>query len=457
MGNILEMHRYAEWAEKLFGDLFTLMGILYFVFLVLATITYSYKLKLFFTALCKKEPLKFPKSDKKAKFLVLLPARDESKVIRGLLESLERQTYSKENINIMIGVESLDDPTCQIAKEYGYEIYLKKNLEKVGKGFIIQEMIEHASSNGSDYELCIIFDADNIVSANYLELMNDAYQAGNEVGVGYRNTKNWNSNAIAACSGLTFTRFSRLENLGRSRNGSTVQLSGTGFYISRKKIEEFGGWKFHTLTEDLELTLQLAVDGTKTTYVHDAVFYDEQPTTIKASFNQRKRWVNGYMQANKIYLKKMLKGAFSKDSKSNRLGCFDFAFQAMPFGFFAGACIIITLLYLSISISGFVGGYFFVGLQPLMVILAMFFTMYIGMVLDTMLQLYIEKDRVKLNRKNYIKTILFNPIFISAYLIISISAMFDKKKTWDVIEHDHNLDNRELDKMISEPNDEDQT
>lgn len=66
------------------------------------------------------------------------------------------------------------------------------------------------------------------------------------------------------------------------------------------------------MTEDAEFTAWCAVNGVKVGYCKEAVFYDEQLTTLRASWNQRLRWVKGYMQMLSYYGGRLLRGIFKR-------------------------------------------------------------------------------------------------------------------------------------------------
>lgn len=406
---------------------------------VLMLVFYWYKIVIYLYAL--KNSTKgnnFPEAKENHKFAIIVPARFESKVIRGLLNSIQNQNYNKNLIKVVVGVESLDDPTCQIVKEYGYDIHLKQDISKKGKGYIVREMIDYINSTDFNADAFMIFDADNLVDLNYLKEMNKALDAGYDVAVGLRNNKNWNSSWVSSCSGLTFLRFSTLENLGRSYYKSTIQLSGTGFYITKKELERLGGWHFFTLTEDLELTNCMAINNTKCTYVSKAIFYDEQPIKFKDSKNQRMRWVKGYSQVNKIYGKKIKKGV--KKKTSNRLGCFDFGYQAVPFGLFFAVCLLLVIMVICTNILTAIHyeelappnlWMFYSGWLGIIIALIQ---IYIIIVVDTVISIYIDRKHINMSKKSYIKTILMNPFYIACYVPISIFAYF-KNIEWKRIEH----------------------
>ena len=70
--------------------------------------------------------------------------------------------------------------------------------------------------------------------------------------------------------------------------GSNCHVSGTGFLVSAEVIRENGGWPYHLLTEDIEFSVGCALKGRRIGYCDKAVIYDEQPTTFKQSWDQRR-------------------------------------------------------------------------------------------------------------------------------------------------------------------------
>ncbi|HEY8389951.1 MAG TPA: hypothetical protein VIL26_03265, partial [Clostridia bacterium] len=56
-------------------------------------------------------------NEKKNNIAVIIPARNESKVIGDLLDCLNRQTYPKEHFGVHVIVKESNDPTIEIAKK----------------------------------------------------------------------------------------------------------------------------------------------------------------------------------------------------------------------------------------------------------------------------------------------------------------------------------------------------
>ena len=103
-----------------------------------------------------------------AKYAIIIPARNESKVIDGLLNSIKDNNVSFNDVYIVI--EDENDETVNIADKYGANIFVRKDLEeRRRKGFALDDIFKYLIKEHS-YDLYFIFDADNILDKNYKNL-----------------------------------------------------------------------------------------------------------------------------------------------------------------------------------------------------------------------------------------------------------------------------------------------
>lgn len=61
------------------------------------------------------------------------------------------------------------------------------------------------------------------------------------------------------------------------------------------------------MTEDLEFSCKLVLNGEKVGWAHDAIIYDEKPLKLKQSWTQRKRWMQGFTDVASRYFFKLVK------------------------------------------------------------------------------------------------------------------------------------------------------
>ena len=125
--------------------------------------------------------------------------------------------------------------------------------------------------------------------------MNNAFDAGEKIITSYRNTKNFGDNWIAASYGVHWLRTVRNEHRPRSLFHLATRIQGTGFLFAHELIEN--GWNWVSLTEDRAFCADAVAKGYKISYNHDAIFYDEQPVSLRIAMRQRIRWAKGHLQA----------------------------------------------------------------------------------------------------------------------------------------------------------------
>lgn len=364
---------------------------------------------------------------KKPDFCILIPAKDESKVIKGPIDSIKNQTYKINMQNVYVIVEDIEDPTVNICKEYKCNYIVRKHLELKRKGYALDEAIKQIKK---EYDAYFIIDADNILDKDFFKYMSKVYQKGYDIGVGYRDNKNWSSNVISACSGLVFTIANNI-NKRKNKTNENITITGTGFYIKGNIIKEFGGYPFHEITEDYELTLYATVHKLTTCYEERAIFYDEQPTTLKASIKQRIRWIRGYFNARVNYLPQLKEKIF--DNQMNYGSVYKEIMWLRPILILALAfvifylAIIINQIYMLIKStydpSSLILGLIVIGITYLVM---MFFTIY---------QLISERKHIKVKNSLKVKIILYNPIFLLTFIYCAIAAIVKKNITWERIEH----------------------
>ena len=365
------------------------------------------------------------KKDTNHNYAILIPARDESKVIEGLLKSIKEQSMKINMNDVYVIVEDKNDKTVQIANSYNATIIVRKHLELKRKGYALDEAIKEIIANNKKYDAYFIFDADNILDKDYLKNMTETYDLGYDIGIGYRNCKNGNDNVIAASSALTFSMINTLSNEMKKLRTNTMTVSGTGFYIRGYLIDEFKSYPFHSLTEDYELSLYTNLNNLTTDYNKKAIFYDEQPTEYKQTVNQRIRWIKGYMEARKEYIP-LIKKKMKNDRKDNNYGSHLLeVIGVKPFIF-----VIVGLVLFFINQMYSLINQAMIGVStwqiPVERIIDTFVILYFVMMIVTLMMIVLEKDKLNLDNKMKLKVIFFNPFYLVTYIPCAIKALLKK-------------------------------
>lgn len=364
------------------------------------------------------------------KFAILIAARNEENVIGNLIDSLFKQNYELNNYDIYVIADNCTDGTAELARSHGAIVYERFNNHKLGKGYALDYLLTRIfDTKGKEhYDAFIVFDADNLVDANYLKEMNKIYSQGYEISTSYRNSKNYDENWISAAYSLNFIRESAFLNQSRMLLNTSSFVSGTGFMFSANVIHKIGGWKFFLLTEDIQFTTSSILDGYKIGYAKDAIFYDEQPTTLKASYHQRLRWSKGFVQVFQNYSLRLVKGLFSK---KRTLGMFDILMTLLPV-IMTG--IIMPILTVSIIIRNISLGnslFSIINHYSLQVSIG-----YLSLVLMALIVTLHEWKRIRGSSFKKIIYCFTYPLFMATYIPISIISIYTDV-TWKPIKHVH--------------------
>ncbi len=250
---------------------------------------------------------RYPAASKLHRYAFLIAAHNEEPVIANLVESLRAQDYPAELFDIYVVADACTDATAEAARAAGAIVYERNDLARRGKSWVMDYAFKRILAERPGlYEGFFIFDADNLVSRDYLRIMNDAFDQGHMVVTGYRNSKNFGDSWISGGYGTSFLREARFLNNARMHCGTSCAVSGSGYLVSARIVEAMQGWRFHTLTEDIQFTTFCAVHGVRIAYA-PAEFFDEQPVRLAASWKQRLRWCKGFYQVLFTYGRYMLK------------------------------------------------------------------------------------------------------------------------------------------------------
>ncbi len=376
----------------------------------------------------KKRILK--KEEKEPKIAVLIPARDESAVIEELLDSIEKQSIKIKKEDIYIIMESKKDPTYSLAQKKGFStLFRTTTIQR--KGYALDEGIKQILKQKKYYDLYFIFDADNVLDKNFIKEMILSYKKGYKIAIGHRYPKNPNDSLTAVASSLVFLLLNTILNKDRMKKNRGIILSGTGFYIKGEIIEDLKGYPFHTLTEDYELSLYSTVENIPSCYNEKAIYYDEQPRTLKISMIQRTRWIKGFLEVRHKYIPKMRKALMKKDFPSGVLndliGITPIVFILTGILFYLGYdifCITVCFIFQSNLLFHFL-------LECIIIILTIYFILQ-GITIFIFIK---EKDHLNITWLTKIKVIFYHPIFLVTYIPCAVKALLVKNINWVKIEH----------------------
>ncbi len=386
-------------------------------------IYWIYQLIISFCALIKirEKPLL---TNKKHKFMAIIPAHNEENVVGNLVKSLNELDYPKELYDVYVIADNCTDKTAEIAKKEGAIVYERFDEKRKTKGYALNWFLDKKIKENVDYDAFCVFDADNLVDKNFLNAMNKKLCQGETVVQGYKDIKNPTDSWISSGYALFYWTQHKFYQLARYNAGLSPLMNGTGFMVKFDLIKDTG-WNTKTLTEDIEFSLINISSGNKLGWAVDAIVYDEQPTTFGQSWTQRIRWTVGHIQCLKLYTKDLAKGVI----KNKTLTSFDGLLYIMCIPLF-----IISLLLIIVNFVLYLMSQMTFGLMMLN-ILAYMLLGYILLVITALVTLIVEKRSIK----KMIKGIITYPIFMASWSVINFVSLFKRNIKWDKIEHGQNV------------------
>lgn len=352
-------------------------------------------------------------------FAILVAAHNESAVIAPLIENLKQLDYPREMYDIFVICDNCTDNTAEISRAHGAIACERFDSSKRGKGFGIEWMLDKLWNMPRKYDAVVMFDADNLVEKNFLQVMNDRLCKGARVIQGYLDSKNPFDSWITLSYAVTYWFTNRMWQLARHNLGLPNTLGGTGLCIETTLLKEMG-WGATSLTEDLEFATRCIERGIYPTWAHDTKVYDEKPLDLRASMRQRLRWMQGHYDVAGRYIGSVLFNGI----KSMKLGMLDAAFYL----FQPMYVLIVTLMSFL-----FLGRFFEIDFLPTVTLLPDWFVYTSTAVFYLLPILALYLDRVPL--KGYLGLLLL-PIFFLTWLPIFFYAFFTKNnQVWSHTVH----------------------
>ena len=250
----------------------------------------------------KRKP--YPKAAPKTRFLVLIPARNEERVIAHLIDALRKQNYPRELFDIVVAANNCTDRTAEIARTAGVSVFECEGRITC-KGDVLHQAIERFLPE--KYDAFAFFDADNLPDPEFLAAMNDALCAGERVCKCRLKAGNAFDSWVAGNYGIYHAMMEWVFSRPHAAAGFSSNLVGTGYVVHREVFEKLGGWNTKSMCEDSEFGAICASIGVRVAWVYEALSYDEQVTGFWTSMRQRLRWCSGMVEAAHYRLPSLLK------------------------------------------------------------------------------------------------------------------------------------------------------
>lgn len=243
-----------------------------------------------------KKKLSFSDKKKLPTISLIVPVKDEEKVVGRLLKALMNADYPQEKKEIIIVEDGSTDRTAEIcgkfAEEHPSQVKLVRRSVSDGKPSALMAAMKHVKG-----ELVGVFDADNVPEPDVLLRVANHFKDSSVVAVQGRvlainAEENMLTKFVAQEEAVRYDVFMG----GKEVLCLFVPLNGSCYFVKRDDLEAVGGWDTTVLSEDMELAARLVHKGHAIKYASDVRSWQEYPASVTGFFKQRVRWFRGTME-----------------------------------------------------------------------------------------------------------------------------------------------------------------
>lgn len=266
--------------------------ILLLVNIVLTVAGYNYYLK------CEKNPQTQFEGELPT-VSIMVPAHNESIVIKQTVESLLRLDYPKDKFEVIVINDNSTDDSAEVLEKIRQTningdilTIINTDAKTGGKGKSNALNIGYEKCKG---EFIAIYDADNTPERDALRYLACELASNADLGavIGKFRTRNKDATWLTKFINIETLAFQWMAQAGRWNIFRLCTIPGTNFIIRRSILDAIGGWDIKAVAEDTEISFRIYMMGYKIKFLPQAVTWEQEPQTVAVWFRQRTRWVKG--------------------------------------------------------------------------------------------------------------------------------------------------------------------
>lgn len=230
----------------------------------------------------------------------IITARNEARVVGNLLRDLAAQRLvaeHPESLDVVLIDDASSDGTSSTALEAataaGLDRFQIVRREAEGPR-LKSDALSAVPPESCRGELIVHFDADARIDPEFLTVVRRYAAAGVEAMTARRAVLP-RAGLIAAGQADEIVADGMMLH-GRAAAGGMSDFRGNGAIVSRRLLQQVGGWP-SALTEDVELSTRIAAaSGIAVVWARDAVVWEEPVLTFGGLWRQRVRWAEGVLR-----------------------------------------------------------------------------------------------------------------------------------------------------------------
>jgi 1,2-diacylglycerol 3-beta-glucosyltransferase len=232
-----------------------------------------------------------PRSTRRLKFDIIVPAHNEEAGIESTVRSLREIDWEASRMRIHVVADNCTDDTARIAALAGAQVMVRQNQDLRGKGYALAHAFEACLAEGWS-DAMVVVDADSSVTNNLLEAFAIRIEQGDcaiQAHYGIRNPmRSWRTRLMTVAMGA----FHIVRSRGRERLKLSSGIRGNGWCVTADLLRKVPYQSF-SLTEDLEYGVILGLAGTRVAFAEEAAANGDMVSSSSIAKKQRQRWEGG--------------------------------------------------------------------------------------------------------------------------------------------------------------------
>ena len=273
-------------------------------------------------------------------FAILIPAHNEALLLPETLASLDALDYPRDLYEVHVVADNCTDQTAAVARKLGATVHERQNPAERGKGYALQWLLARIWQEpaGPAADAFVIVDADTVVAPGFLRVMDARLAGGERVIQGYYAVRDPGRGTAVSLRYAAMAVLHFLRPQGRMVLGGSAGLKGNGMVFAAEVMQAHR-WPA-SITEDIELHMDLILAGERVTFAPDALVWAEMPDTLAEAQTQNERWERGRVELARRYVPRLLheaRGAAQQGRRGRAFLLFDAALEHLipPFSLLA--------------------------------------------------------------------------------------------------------------------------
>ncbi|MYM54710.1 glycosyltransferase family 2 protein [Thalassovita mangrovi] len=244
---------------------------------------------------------------KRPKVSILVPLFKEREVAQVLVKRLQRLTYPKSLLDVVLILEETDTLTRAALDGADLPGWMRIVIVPDGQPRTKPRAMNYALDFCRG-DIIGIYDAEDAPDPDQIDRVAERFaQAPDDLVClqGVLDYYNAGQNWLARCFTTEYATWFRVMMPGMARLGFAIPLGGTTLFFRRDVLERLGGWDAHNVTEDADLGFRLARHGYRTEMLPTTTG-EEANCRVLPWIKQRSRWLKGYMVTYLVHMRSPL-------------------------------------------------------------------------------------------------------------------------------------------------------